>query len=102
LSDADFEFLNLGQYSQETWEAIGRKHGVDPTTREPLPNTGGRAFVAVVRKYSPVALPGGYVVTTGNINAVPINPRDTAAIRASLNGRDLTKPVNNDTTTEEI
>lgn len=106
LSDSDVNFLGSNQYSAEAWDLVGRRHGIDPTTREPIANTQNRAFLAVAKKWPPLAPAPAETVTTKNIDAnykqvlpVPANP---TAIRAEMSRRSLTTPTSSETTTEEI
>lgn len=106
LSDNDFTFLGSNQYSDAAWESIGRRHGIDPATREVLPNTNNRAFLAMPKKWEPLPVSKPEMVTTKNISA---DYRQTAAvgatpaeIRAEMSRRNLTVPTGSEVTTEEI
>lgn len=101
LSDTDAEFLGSSQYTPEAWEVIGRKHGIDPSTREMLPNTNNRAFVAVPKKYGvdESVVNGNPILTTHNINARPI---PAAQVSAELARRNLTIPASDETHEEEV
>ncbi len=102
LSDADVLYLGAAQYSDDAWQHIGRKHGVDHTTREVLPNTYNRAFIAQVKKYTP--LPSGLqptIMTTKNMFSDAV-PADSAAIRDAMRKRDLTKPTSDEKFEEEV
>lgn len=106
LSDSDIEFLGARQYQESAWEAIGRRHGVDATTRVALPNSNNRAFLAEPKRYlDPLPVVGG-IVTTQTINnvAAPINivPIPASGVRDELRKRDLTKPVSTETSTEDV
>lgn len=111
LGDYDIEILNAGQYSEKAWEAVGRRHKADPTTRQPIEGTNGRAFLMVPKQWPPLPPPQGVPVTTQNINNIlnefgqstPLHAgSNIAAVRAQLLSRDLTKPVSEETHEEEV
>lgn len=111
LGDSDITFLNQNQFSEEAWEAIGRRHGVDHTTRESLGSQyKGRGFLAIPKKWEPLPSPVGGVLTSngfqaatdGFINTKPISAKSNmSGVQAELRGRKtLTTPIT-DTETEE-
>ena len=111
LGDYDIEILNAGQYSEKAWEAIGRRHKSDPTTRQPIEGTNGRAFLMVPKQWPPLPPPQGVPVTTKTINNIlnefgvgsPIQAEgNMAAVRANLLNRDLTKPISEETHEEDV
>lgn len=111
LADFDIEILNAGQYSDAAWEAVGRRHKVDPTTRQAIAGSNGRGFLMVPKSWPPITPPRGVPVTTQNINNIlndfgqstPIHAEgNMAAVRAALLSRDLTKPVSEETHEEEV
>lgn len=102
LSDTDFEILNQGQYSKAAWDYIGRRHSIDPDSRESLGDKQGRAFLAFPKKWAEEPPKQGGVLTTKNINAVSIHPSDIGSIRSSLHARDLTKPEAEAVATEQV
>ena len=100
LSDGDIEFLGANQYSDASWEVVGRRHSVDPSTRKLI--TAPRVFYAQVKKWAPTEPPKvDKILTTANINSTPL-PMDSSLIREELRKRDLTIPVSDETTTEEV
>lgn len=101
LSDTDFEFLNKHHYSSEAWESIGRKHGIDPETREPIPNTHNRAFLGMPKKYAPPQPVTGKVTTLKGMND-PLVPIHSSQVDAELRKRNLTLPTSDETHEEEI
>lgn len=109
LADFDIEILNAGQYSDKAWEAVGRRHKVDPTTREAIEGTKGRGFLMAPKAWPAIAPTTGVPVGTQNINIMseftgqPVHAgSNMAAVRASLLSRDLTKPVSEETHEEEV
>lgn len=110
LADFDIEILNAGQYSEKAWEAVGRRHKIDHTTREAVEGGNGRIFLAVPKNWVPLPTPQGQPVGTQNINniiqglgSVPVHAgSNIAAVRAQLLSRELTKPMNDETHEEEI
>ena len=108
LADFDIEILNAGQYNDKAWEAVGRRHKADPSTRQPIEGTNGRAFLMAPKQWAPLPPPKGVPVTTNSINNVfneltPIQARDNmAGVRASLLSRDLTKTISDETREEEV
>lgn len=105
LSDDDLATLARGSYSETAWELIGRKHRIDPTTKEQV---GERAYIAVPKKWPDLTPLRGVPVTTTNIGdpTLGIAPmsaaNNIAGVRASLLKRDLTKPVSEETHEEEV
>ncbi len=106
LSDSDTSFLGAAQYSDAAWQDIGRKHGIDPTTRISIENTQNRAFIAEIKKWEPLTPVGG-MVTTKNIGSseyrqtVPV-PANSGAIRDEMRKRDLTKPTSDEVVEEQV
>lgn len=98
LSDTDFEILNLGQYSKAAWEKVGRRHSIDPESRESLGDKQGRAFLATPKRWDPEPPQQGGVVTTAVFNANPnanfSNRGEITAgsLRTTLAARNLTTP----------
>ncbi len=99
LSDNDLEFLGSNQYSEDAWLTIGYNRGFDPATREILPNTKNRAYLAVPKKYPPVPMKH-----TGPLSTTNIQPKVVSAseIRDVMRQRDLTKPTSEEVTEEQI
>lgn len=111
LADFDIEILNAGQYSDKAWEAVGRRHKADPSTRQPIEGTNGRAFLMASKQWPPLPPPQGVPVTTKTINNIlnefgvgsPIQAEgNMAAVRANLLNRDLTKPISEETHEEDV
>lgn len=111
LADFDIEILNAGQYSDKAWEAVGRRHKADPSTRQPIEGTNGRAFLMAPKQWPPLPPPQGVPVTTKTINNIlnefgvgsPIQAEgNMAAVRANLLNRDLTKPISEETHEEDV
>jgi hypothetical protein len=109
LADFDIEILNAGQYGDQAWEAVGRRHKADPTTRQAIPGTNGRGFLMAPKAWPQVEPKTGVPVGTQNINFMneftgqPIHAgSNMAAVRTSLLSRDLTKPVSDETHEEEV
>jgi len=109
LADFDIEILNAGQYSDKAWEAVGRRHKADPSTRQAIAGSNGRGFLMAPKAWPAVAPTTGVPVGTQNINIMneftgqPVHAgSNMAAVRASLLSRDLTKPVSEETHEEEV
>lgn len=111
LADFDIEILNAGQYSEKAWEAVGRRHKADPTTRLTIEGSNGRGFLMCPKNWPPLPPPKGVPVTTQNVNNIlnefgqntPIQADgNMAGVRAALLSRDLTKPVSEETYEEEV
>jgi len=84
LSDFDFEVLNTGQYGDAAWEAVGRRHKADPSTRELIEGSKGRGYLMVAKIWPPLPPPQGVPLSTKNVNNVlneigPIQARDNPA-----------------------
>lgn len=108
LSDNDAELLGASQYSDKAWDVIGRKHGIDPTTRKVIEHSHNRAFTAEIKKWEPLPSAKGGTVTTRSIDSNGVYsqdeaiPADPAAIRQEMRKRDLTKPTSPEVTTEQV
>lgn len=63
LSDDDVTLLNMSQFSDSAWEDIARKHSFDYTTREAIPNTKNRGYLAQHKKWEPKKQVGGALTT---------------------------------------
>lgn len=63
LSDDDFAHLNAAQFSDQAWEDVARKHGFDPATRELIPNSNNRSYMALPKKWAPKPQKGGILTT---------------------------------------
>lgn len=102
LSEDDLATLARGGYSDAAWEIIGRKHRIDPTTKEQVGRT---AYVAVPKTWPKIEAKGGVPITTANFTnqhgAIHAG-ENMAAVRATLLSRDLTKPVSEETHEEEV
>ena len=113
LSETDITLLNLGQYSDKAWEAVGRRHKIDPTTREKVDGS-AKVYIAVPKNWPKLPPVTGVPVTTQNIdgmsqalgitgNAAPIQARDNIeGVRAALRKANLTKPISDETHEEEV
>jgi len=102
LSEDDLATLAHGGYSDAAWEIIGRKHRIDPATKEQVGRT---AYIAVPKTWPQVEAKGGVPITTANFTNQhgAINASENmAAVRASLLSGDLTKPVSEETHEEEV
>ena len=103
LSDTDIETLGRHQYSDVAWDLIGRRHGVDPTTRESIPNTNNRAFLAFPKLWPVAPKPtGGILTANGMKQSDPVHTRSELRRMTETNSDALTQPISDHTTTEEI
>ena len=63
LSDDDIALLNMSQFSDAAWEDVARKHSFDPASREPIPNSKNRGYLAQHKKWEPKPQVGGVLTT---------------------------------------
>jgi len=94
LGLSDLEYLGKYQYSAAAWEMIGRRHGVDPTTRVPI-DTAGKVFEALPKRWEPLPPPDSAILSTklmANADAPPPVVSSGADVDKLLAGTDLTKP----------
>jgi hypothetical protein len=102
LSDSDLEHLSSGQYSEKVWNDIGRRHGVDPTSREAIPGSAGRGFLMVAKVWPAVESPKGGILTAEGMRYDPTVPIPAAAARSALLSQDASEPINDETSEELI